>query len=238
MYDLLGLEAPALAPPKVVQVPKLEIDRTGANDPARYQGLKLGQVLDDDSMAQALAEAQAKRQQGTPLRPQLLEEQYVQPFADKRNISPAQTPDWTVERLDEYAQQQGKVQAWARQAREGAFVKDVNETLDLEWGQRIYSIVTTLLVAAAFGKATPTFLVSTVGVLDESGARGLQLALEAPAVALSIAAVGSMIVCGMQAGDLNRDRGVWAVKGLVGGPLSVRTLRSLEPLQTRGEMDR
>ena len=61
MYDLLGMERPP--PPKRLKpktAPKLVIDRTGESDKARYKGLKMGQVLDDDVMAQALAEAQRK----------------------------------------------------------------------------------------------------------------------------------------------------------------------------------
>ena len=84
MYDLLGMERPP--PPKRLKpksAPKLVIDKTGESDRARYSGLKMGQVLDDDMMAQALAEAQKKAKEGVPLRPKIAEEDYVQPFAGK-----------------------------------------------------------------------------------------------------------------------------------------------------------
>ena len=82
MYDLLGLERPP--PPKRLKpksVPKLVIDRTGETDKARYTGLKMGQVIDDDEMARALEDAQRKAKEGTSLRPKIEEEDYVMPFA-------------------------------------------------------------------------------------------------------------------------------------------------------------
>ena len=82
MYDMLGLERPP--PPKRLKpksAPKLVIDKTGETDKARYSGLKMGQILDDNAMAQALAEAQRKSKEGAPLRSKIAEEDYVQPFA-------------------------------------------------------------------------------------------------------------------------------------------------------------
>jgi len=82
MYDMLGLERPP--PPKRLKpksAPKLVIDKTGETDKARYSGLKMGQILDDDAMAQALAEAQRKSKEGAPMRSKIAEEEYVQPFA-------------------------------------------------------------------------------------------------------------------------------------------------------------
>lgn len=81
MYKLMDMEPPALKVKKKKVVPKLKIDRTGESDPARYTGLKMGQVLDDDEMARALEEANRKRQKGEPLRPKLEEESFVKPFA-------------------------------------------------------------------------------------------------------------------------------------------------------------
>ena len=82
MYDLFDMPKPP--PPKRLQpkpVPKLVIDKTGETDQARYTGLKMGQVLDDDAMAEALARAQRKAKLGEPLRPKIAEEDYVPPFA-------------------------------------------------------------------------------------------------------------------------------------------------------------
>jgi hypothetical protein len=41
------------------------------------------QVADDEEMGRQLAEAQRKRKTGEALRPKLVEEDYVQPFAGK-----------------------------------------------------------------------------------------------------------------------------------------------------------
>ena len=82
VYDLMGMEPPPLlGPPPKKKVPKLKIDRTGENDKARYTGLKMGQILDDDVMGEALARANKKSKEGKELRPVLMEEEYVQPFA-------------------------------------------------------------------------------------------------------------------------------------------------------------
>ena len=82
MYDMMGLERPP--PPNRLQpkpVPKLVIDRTGETDAGRYKGLKMGQVMDDDAMGEALAAAQRKTREGESLRAKIAEEDYVQPFA-------------------------------------------------------------------------------------------------------------------------------------------------------------
>jgi len=81
MYMLMGMEPPAVKVKKRKEVPKLKIDRTGESDPARYTGLKMGQVLDDNAMAKALEEALRKKREGESLRPKLEEESFVKPFA-------------------------------------------------------------------------------------------------------------------------------------------------------------
>ena len=89
MYDLLGMEAPdtsASLKPLVVSAPKLVIDREGKSDKARYSGLKLGQVLDDNLQAEVLQRAQEKAARGEDLRPKLEEESFEKPFADKRFV--------------------------------------------------------------------------------------------------------------------------------------------------------
>lgn len=84
MYTLMDMPIP---PPKKTlkrkKVPKLVIDRDGTTDSARYSGLKMMQVADDEEMGRQLAEAQRKRKTGEALRPKLVEEDYVQPFAGK-----------------------------------------------------------------------------------------------------------------------------------------------------------
>lgn len=86
MYKLMDMELPAIKVKKKKVVPKLKIDRTGESDPARYTGLKMGQVLDDDAMAKALEEANRKRKEGLALRPKLEEESFVKPFAGKHLV--------------------------------------------------------------------------------------------------------------------------------------------------------
>jgi hypothetical protein len=87
MYDLLNLPKPP--PPKRLQpkqVPKLVIDKTGETDQARYTGLKMGHVLDDNTMADALTRAQQKAKLGEPLRAKIAEEDYIPPFAGELMI--------------------------------------------------------------------------------------------------------------------------------------------------------
>jgi len=242
MYELLGLDAPVVQRKKVVvTAPPLVIDRTGANDPARYPGLRLGQVLDDEQQALALKSVQEKRKQGdskrTPLQQQM--DAFERPFADKRNTGPKQTPDWTVERLDEWGRQQGRVEAWARAAREGAFVRDPAESTEsLTLPQRVYSMVTLVTATTAFGKATPGFLVLVLGSADAAAdSNGWLQALQVPAAALVMASLGSSIFCAVTASTKNRSRYVWTVKGFLGGPLTVRQLVTLSTLITQQEQN-
>jgi hypothetical protein len=83
MYRLMDLPEPAT--PKRINrkksAPKLVIDRTGENDRARYSGLKMTQVLDDEVMGQVLQETVQKVKEGKALKEKLEEENYVMPFA-------------------------------------------------------------------------------------------------------------------------------------------------------------
>jgi hypothetical protein len=82
VYELMGMDPPPLlGPPPRRAAPRLVIDRTGAEDKARYSGLKMGQVLDDSAMAEALERANRIAREGKELRPKLMEEDYVKPFA-------------------------------------------------------------------------------------------------------------------------------------------------------------
>jgi hypothetical protein len=82
VYELMGMEAPVLpGPPPKLKTPKLKFDRTGEEDKARYTGLKMGQVIDDDVMGEALARANEKAKKGERMRPTLIEEEYERPFA-------------------------------------------------------------------------------------------------------------------------------------------------------------
>ena len=151
-------------------------------------------------------------------------------------MATAQLCDFLLtEKLDEWGKQQGKVQAWARREREGTLVTDTLESLDLDLQQRVFSILTALLLATAFGKSTPTFLDEILALQDRMASQGIVGALEGPALGLLLASVGSCIFCATSAPSKNRNPLLWAIKGLLGGPLTVRLLRESETLITRGE---
>ncbi|KAG7342013.1 hypothetical protein IV203_007105 [Nitzschia inconspicua] len=234
VYDLMGMDPPPLlGPPPKKSAPELKIDRTGAEDKARYSGLKMGQILNDVAMAEALEKANKKAKEGKQLRPKLMEEEYVRPFSEKRNTGPRQTPDWTPERLDEYAKMQGRAQSWARRAKLGEFVKDPFESLDSPIEFRLYAVLTAWFVAFSFGRATPAFLRDVVGSWSDPDIHSLTDTLQVPALALALASMGSSIICGaLLAPEKNRSVLVWAVKGFFGGPLAVRQLRELDELIT------
>lgn len=242
MYDLLDLTPPPARPKKIKNfAPPIVIDRLG--EQTRYRGLKLGQALNDDVQGAALQDYQRKIEQGErPASSKVREEveAFELPFADKRNVGPKQTPDWTVERLDEWGRQQGRVESWARKARQGAFVQDPMESFDsLRPQQRAYSIVTGLTAAAAFGKATPAFigLITSGGGGDVVVDPNLLAVLQFPSAALVLASLGSSAYCALTAASKNRSQYVWAVKGLIGGPLTAHQLASLSTLVTQQEQD-
>jgi hypothetical protein len=238
MYALMNMEAPVIKRrPVPPQAAKLVFDRTGETDAARYKGLKLSQVYDDAAQAEALFQAQRRQKLGEELRPRLAEQDYVQPFADKRNVGPKQTAySLTVEDLDEIGKMSGKASAWANNARRGRLVKDPLETIELDLAQRVFATTTALLATTAYGRATPTFLTQFVGLPAGSGSDFLE-ALQIPALVLLVASVGSAAVCGTQAIKKKRSQFVWAFKGLMGGPLSIQQLRSCSELITQGEIE-
>lgn len=83
MYQLMDIPEPA-TPERLTKkksAPKLVIDRTGETDKARYSGLKVSQVLDDEAMGKALEEAAKKSKEGKSLRKRLVEEDYELPYA-------------------------------------------------------------------------------------------------------------------------------------------------------------
>jgi hypothetical protein len=236
VYDLMDMEPPPPPPrKKIVKAAPLKMDRIGEDDQARYSGLKMGQVLDDSVMEQALAAAQKKVKAGETLgRPKLMEEDYEVPYSDKRNTGPRQTPDWTAERIDEYTTRQGKANDWARRARMGEFVKDPMEVLDLDAIMQVYLVLSLAEVSFAFGRSTPG-LFRLLGVTSQDSILPL---LQAPGVALVVASIGSCILCGaVLAPPLNRSSTVWAIKGFLAGPLAVLQLRGADVLLTRGETE-
>lgn len=236
MYKLMDLPEPA--PRKKVtkkkSAPKLIIDRTGETDKARYSGLKMTQLLDDDAMGQALQEAAEKVKRGESLRKRLVEEDYVMPYADNTNKGPRQTPLWTPEKLDEAGRKAGEAQAWARRARLGELKKDQNEILEVEGELRLYSIITAMTVAFAFGNSSKQAL-DMIGI---SGVDPLLEVLQIPALTLLVAGFGSGLANALIfAPEKKRSGFVWGVKGLMGGPLALRQLRELDELKTIGEIE-
>jgi hypothetical protein len=105
MYKLLDLELPdtsASLQSFTTSAPPLIIDREGKNDPGRYTGLKLGQIMDDAAQAEALQRANARTKTrntgGGIADPTATQESlysFEQPFADRRNTGPRLTPEWT-----------------------------------------------------------------------------------------------------------------------------------------------
>lgn len=233
MYDLLGLDRPAVRARKTNPAPeKLVIDRTGETDPGRYRGLKLG-MLDDAEQAAALERARERVARGEDLRPRIAEESFERPRYD--NVGPRQTPAWTPEQLDEWGRSRGEYLAKIKREKLDRLMVDRQESLDLEMGQRVYSILAALLVALAFGQSTPTFLTSFLSY-SETDLEVLDV-LRAPAASMLLAGIGSSIYCGKQASEKKRNAGIWAFKGLVGGPLTVRQLRELPQLVTQRELN-
>jgi hypothetical protein len=152
---------------------------------------------------------------------------------EKRNIGPRQTPDWTPERLDEYARIQGKAQSWARRAKLGEFVKDPYETMESPIEFQLYAVFTAWFIAFAFGRATPAFLGNVGGSLTATEIHDLMNTLHLPAFVLALASIGSSMFCAARlAPERNRSVLVWAMKGLFGGPLAIRQLQELDQLIT------
>ncbi|KAI2489298.1 hypothetical protein MHU86_25291 [Fragilaria crotonensis] len=231
MYKLMGLRPPVNLVKEKVKAPPLVIDRTGEQDKGRYTGLKIGLLTDDSMMEDALQRAKVKAQSGERMRPAIAEEEYQQPFADKRNVGPQQTPLWTPDKLDEEGRKLGRASDWARQAKAGAFIQDPAEILAIDGGLRVYSIITSLFIAFAFGHVTEGFIDALH--LDPT----LQGALQPPSLTIVVANIGSSIFAYTKASDKNRSKFVWGVKGLLGGPVAVFQLSGLNELRTRAEQE-
>lgn len=240
LYELMDIPLPpARIKPKPKSAGKLVIDRTGESDKGRYSGLKVTQMIDDDEMGRKLEEVRKKQMAGKSLRKKLVEEDYEQPFADKRNTGPAQTPEWTPEMLDEEGRRAGKAIAWVEAYKRGEFKKDPYERMNIEGNLQVYSIFTALFVAFSFGNATPLFLSAVLGG-DNAAAvtENILGSLQGLAFVLILNAILGSILCGgFFAPKLNRNGFVWGVKGLAGGPLAIMQLRELDALKTRGEIE-
>jgi hypothetical protein len=246
IYQLFDMTPPPIKTKVVKVAPPIVIDREGKE--TRYQGLKLGQVLDDNIQGAALRDVQRKIEQGERIASSKVwdeVEAYEIPFADKRNTGPKQTPDWTVEQLDDWGKQQGRVESWARKARQGAYVNDPLESLDsLTLDQRLYSILTTFVTAVSFGKATPNF-VRLIGVLVSNSIDGdIEMLpedafaiLQIPAVLLLLVAFGSSVFCAIKAPEKNRSSSVWGIKGILGGPFAIPQLTAASTRMTKQEQD-
>ena len=133
---------------------------------------------------------------------------------DLKSVS-RQTPEWTAEMLDEEGRRAGKAISWARAARAGEFKSDPYEHVNVEGVLQTYSIVSTLIVAFCFGKATPSML-TLVGI-DEDSVLSL---LRIPAFGILITSlISSMTASFILAPQQNRSRFAWFIKGFAGGEL-------------------
>jgi len=228
MYELMGLEIPEPKAPRKEPLPPSEIvmDSTGANDEGRYSGLKLGQVLDDATQGSVLKQTLEATKRGDTLRSRIVEEDYVQPFADKRNTGPQQTRYWTPESLDKWGKQQGKADSWARRAREKDVIKDPEEDLSLALPQRAYSLFVVAVVSLVFGKSTLTIAPEE----DMQGMFGFVAAL------VGLSSLVSGPICALEARSKQRNSFTWLLKGFLGGPLTYVSL-SLLPRLSRGHLD-
>lgn len=147
-------------------------------------------------------------------------------------MGPLQTPLWTPDKLDEEGRKLGRASDWARKAKAGAFVQDPAEILAIDGTLRAYSVMTSLLVAFAFGQHVTGDLLDALD-LDST----LQGTLQPPALAIVVANIGSSIFSYTKASDKNRSKFVWGVKGLLGGPVAVFQLGGLDVLVTRAEQE-
>jgi hypothetical protein len=245
MYELMNMDVPAIKPKVVKTAPKIVIDRDVGKS---YQGLKLNQIIDDNLQGMALQNVQRKIELGQRLSVSSEEflneiENFELPFAEKRNVGPKQTPDWTVEQIDAWGKQQGRVESWARNAKLGAYVNDPMESFDtIHLSQRLYSIVVSFVTALAFGKATPNLLNWINHWNDPTNDGNIVISndvltiLQIPSTILLLVAFGSSIYCGVQAPKKNRSVYVWSVKGWLGGPFTIQQLESLNARQTQQEV--
>ena len=117
--------------------------------------------------------------------------------------------------LDEEGRRAGKAISWARAARAGEFMSDPYEHVNVEGGLQIYSIVSTLIVAFYFGKASPSLL--TMLDLPEEDVFSL---FRVPAYIILTASLISSVTAGfILAPQQNRNRLAWFVKGFAGGKM-------------------
>jgi hypothetical protein len=142
------------------------------------------------------------------------------------------TPLWTAEQLDLEGRKLGRASDWARNAKAGAFVSDPYELLVLDGNLRIYSMVTSLLVAFLLSHHVTGQLLSMMEIPTVT-----RSTFEPLAYTIVMANVGACVVNANIAPSQNRNRWVWAIKGLFGGPLSISQLRSLDTLITRAEQE-
>jgi hypothetical protein len=239
MYRLLDMDMPEIkSKPKPEDAPEVVLDQMDAFDTSRYQGMRLGLKMDDAVMAQALQDSIEKQRLSVDMRSSIAEQEYDVPSADKRSTSPRMTPDWTSERVDDTVRRQGSAISWARQTRDEQILPDQFESIDMHLSQRAYSLLTAVLVATSFGKSTPTFGEMT-GLIQNSQqlaelSQTLNL-LKLPALALLLSSIGSSIFCTIAASEKKRDALIWLVKGLLGGPWTLRQLRELPGLVSRAE---
>jgi hypothetical protein len=104
------------------------------------------------------------------------------------------------------------------------------ETWDsLSSAQRVFSAVTLVFVALAYGQASTRFFSTVVPMADSAD---FMDSLQLPAAALLVTSLGSAAACGFMARSKDRNVRSWAFKGFLGGPMTIRQLRDLANLRT------
>jgi len=236
MYELMSMPIPqTLYAEKPKPARKVVLDRTGEGDKARYSGLKMSQIVDDEEMGNKLAEYNKKMKDGTALKPKLIEEEFLSSLqtmklnTKKKSTVSESKPEMTPEMLDEEGRKAGRAVAWAKAARAGEYKKDPYEKMNVENDLQVYSILSVLFVSFAFGKSSDKAL-DLLGFTND----GILSVLHGPALVLFLVSISSCVFCAIfLAPEKNRSPFIWGVKGLAGGVLTVLQLKELDSLNLR-----
>jgi hypothetical protein len=195
---------------------EIVIDRDGSLNKSGYRGLSMGGS--DDDLGRQL-EAPKK-----DCRADDINEGYVAPFKDVPKSG--FTADWTPAMIDEEARRRGKTIALLKAAEAAKQKADRDEGLILEGAAQLYSSLTALLTAFAFGRSSESGL-ALLGV----GGTDIERVIHALALIALAASIGGAVGSTVIASQKNRNSFVWSVKGLLGGPVSLIQLMNVEALE-------
>lgn len=253
MYEILGLTLPpTLLPKKKTSTSStIVIDRDGSKDPKRYKGLKLGDAYNDMLQGEKLQQALNKQKQQEKNNDSVNDmndnvdtnEVYQIPFSEKRNTLPKSwTPDWTVERLDEYTKRQGAAQSWVRNAKDGLYIQDPYETFYFtNILQLLYCIILISSISISYGKSTTTFISLLTNLIYNSDSDNIDNTnvllsyLQGPALIIFIISIGCSVYSTTIATQKNRNVIMWLWKGFFGGPFTIQSIQNINTLITQGE---